>query len=115
MSKYTLVIEFEDGTEPPVCSGMNILGGKLAAVAFTDALSDKLFSVFDALPPANQPVLLFDANGEGWLIGWRSAWHTAGQVETGEWDWSFQIGDLQPAEVDITHWAPIPDEPENEA
>lgn len=48
----------------------------------------------------------FDANGEGWLIGWRSLWYTWGQKETGEWQWTFQVGDLE--NVNITHWAVMP-------
>ncbi|HAX6835769.1 TPA: hypothetical protein JTO95_004201 [Escherichia coli] len=52
----------------------------------------------------------FDANGEGWLIGWRSLWYTWGQKETGEWQWTFQVGDLE--NVNITHWAIMPKAPE---
>lgn len=52
----------------------------------------------------------FDANGEGWLIGWRSLWYTWGQKETGEWQWTFQVGDLE--NVNITHWAVMPKAPE---
>ncbi|HDP7141715.1 TPA: hypothetical protein P6448_004519 [Escherichia coli] len=58
----------------------------------------------------NESVLLFDANGEGWLIGWRSLWYTWGQKETGEWLWTFQIGDLE--NINITHWAVMPKAPE---
>lgn len=39
MSKYTLVVEYEDGNEPAVHSSMDILGGRLTATSFTDALS----------------------------------------------------------------------------
>ncbi|MEK8946236.1 hypothetical protein P2Q59_18655 [Escherichia coli] len=52
----------------------------------------------------------FNANGEGWLIGWRSLWYTWGQKETGEWQWTFQVGDLE--NVNITHWAVMPKAPE---
>ncbi|EFC5289747.1 hypothetical protein ACEZVD_000683 [Escherichia coli] len=52
----------------------------------------------------------FDANGEGWLIGWRSLWYTWGQKEIGEWQWTFQVGDLE--NVNITHWAVMPKAPE---
>ncbi|MHA6498882.1 hypothetical protein ACX3VG_20365, partial [Escherichia coli] len=45
---------------------------------------NKVTPVSAELPPANESVLLFDANGEGWLIGWRSLWYTWGQKETGE-------------------------------
>ncbi|MBC0088558.1 hypothetical protein FSJ12_024420, partial [Escherichia coli] len=58
------------------------------------ALESKIIPVSAELPPANESVLLFDANGEGWLIGWRSLWYTWGQKETGEWQWTFQVGDL---------------------
>ncbi|MCC5125548.1 hypothetical protein LMO53_15385 [Escherichia coli] len=57
-----------------------------------------------------ESVLLFDAKGEGWLIGWRSLWYTWGQKETGEWQWTFQVGDLE--NVNITHWAVMPKAPE---
>ncbi|MHC8831288.1 hypothetical protein ACYVVL_02160 [Escherichia coli] len=57
------------------------------------ALENKIIPVSAELPPANESVLLFDANGEGWLIGWRSLWYTWGQKETGEWQWTFQVGD----------------------
>lgn len=34
------------------------------------ALENKIIPVSAELPPANESVLLFDANGEGWLIDW---------------------------------------------
>ncbi len=64
------------------------------------AQENKVIPVSTELPPANESVLLFDANGEGWLIGWRSLWYTWGQKETGEWQWTFQVGDLE--NVNIT-------------
>lgn len=75
------------------------------------ALENKIIPVSAELPPANESVLLFDANGEGWLIGWRSLWYTWGQKETGEWLWTFQVGDLE--NVNITHWAVMPKAPKN--
>ncbi len=39
------------------------------------AQENKVIPVSTELPPANESVLLFDANGEGWLIGWRSLVH----------------------------------------
>ncbi|HAK9650815.1 TPA: DUF551 domain-containing protein [Escherichia coli] len=74
------------------------------------ALENKIIPVSAELPPANESVLLFDASGEGWLIGWRSLWYTWGQKETGEWQWTFQVGDLE--NVNITHWAVMPKAPE---
>lgn len=56
------------------------------------ALENKVIPVSAELPPANESVLLFDANGEGWLIGWRSLWYTWGQKETGEWQWTWGVG-----------------------
>ncbi|WP_417648610.1 hypothetical protein, partial [Escherichia coli] len=53
------------------------------------AQENKVIPVSTELPPANESVLLFDANGEGWLIGWRSLWYTWGQKETGEWQWTW--------------------------
>ncbi|EOB5730555.1 hypothetical protein ACIUYU_004458 [Shigella flexneri] len=74
------------------------------------AQENKVIPVSTELPPANESVLLFDANGEGWLIGWRSLWYTWGQKETGEWQWTFQVGELE--NVNITHWAVMPKAPE---
>lgn len=112
MSKVTFVVDYEDGKEPPVHAGLTIFGGSLVSVSWSDSLNDKSFSVNDCLPSPNDAVLLFDASGEGWLIGWRSMWMTFGQKETGQWQWTFQNGDIDNDEVDITHWAPMPDEPE---
>ena len=78
--------------------------------ALLDELENKVIPVSAELPPANESVLLFDANGEGWLIGWRSLWYTWGQKETGEWQWTFQVGDLE--NVNITHWEVMPKAPE---
>ncbi len=111
MSKVTFVVDFEDGKEPAVHSRMNILGGELAAVAWRDSLKSNVVSVGDYLPAANQQVLLFDANGEGWVIGWRSVWLSEGMKETGDWEWSYQIDSLDDEEMNITHWAPTPSEP----
>lgn len=36
MSRYTFVVEFEEGKEPACGAGTEILGGKLCIVAFTD-------------------------------------------------------------------------------
>ncbi|WP_248884293.1 DUF551 domain-containing protein [Escherichia coli] len=112
MSKVTFVVDYEDGKEPPVHAGLTIFGGSLVSVSWSGALNDKSFSVNDCLPSPNDTVLLFDASGEGWLIGWRSMWMTFGQKETGQWQWTFQNGDIDNDEVDITHWAPMPEEPE---
>lgn len=40
MGKMTFVVEFEDGKEPPVHANMNILGGKITRVAFSDVIQD---------------------------------------------------------------------------
>ncbi|HCD5426536.1 TPA: hypothetical protein NBX34_004936 [Klebsiella aerogenes] len=40
MSTMTFVVEFEDGKEPPVHAHMEVLGGKVVAVAFRDALEE---------------------------------------------------------------------------
>ena len=36
MGKVTYVVEYEDGKEPPVHAGMDVMGGKLAAVSWSD-------------------------------------------------------------------------------
>ncbi|AJB82321.1 DUF551 domain-containing protein [Enterobacter hormaechei] len=112
MSKVTFVVDFEDGKEPAVHSRMNILGGELAAVAWRDAIKSEVVSVNDGLPAPNQQCLLFDANGEGWVIGWRSVWLSDCMTETGDWDWNYQIESLDDEEMNITHWAPTPPVPE---
>lgn len=112
MSKVTFVVDFEDGKEPAVHSRMNILGGQLSAVAWKDSLEQDVVAVNDNLPAPNEQVLLFDANGEGWVIGWRSVWLSQGMKETGDWEWSYQIESLDDEGMNITHWAPIPSEPE---
>ncbi|MGX9363661.1 hypothetical protein [Pantoea ananatis] len=40
MSRLTFVVEFEDGKEPPVHAHMEAFGGKVVAVAFSDALAE---------------------------------------------------------------------------
>lgn len=114
MGKVTFVVEFEDGKEPAVHSGMAVLDGKLIGVAWKDTTEEQLVSVADRLPAPNDTVLLYDANGEGWIIGWRSVWYGPGQKETGQWEWTYQIDDLDAEEMNITHWAPMPDEPNME-
>ncbi|WP_313447662.1 hypothetical protein [Atlantibacter hermannii] len=41
MERITLVVEFEDGMCPGFSKGMDVLGGKLAAVTFRDELQHK--------------------------------------------------------------------------
>ncbi|MGQ6585245.1 DUF551 domain-containing protein [Serratia sp. IR-2025] len=115
MSKVTFVVEYEDGKEPMLGSGTQVHGGKLVSVAWRDAVSEQLNLALDILPPPNTTVLLFDANGEGWLLGWRSLWRSMGGKETGAWQWSFQIDGLNHEDVNITHWLAIPDEPREDA
>lgn len=40
MGMMTFVVEFEDGKEPSVHANMDVLGGKLARVAFSDVIQD---------------------------------------------------------------------------
>lgn len=42
MGKMTFVIEYEDGKEPSVNSGTEILGGKLLSVGFNDYRDEQL-------------------------------------------------------------------------
>jgi len=114
MSKVTLVFEYEDGKEPIIGAGTSLLGGKIVSLAWRDLINEQAISVGEELPHANESVLLFDANGEGWVIGWRSVWMSMGQKETGEWEWSFQLEALNNEDVRITHWSSIPDEPVKE-
>ncbi|MDX7621797.1 hypothetical protein SJ598_16595 [Enterobacter bugandensis] len=40
MGMMTFVVEYEDGKEPPVQANMEVLGGKLARVAWSDVIQD---------------------------------------------------------------------------
>lgn len=40
MGKMTFVVEFEDGKEPPIFSGMSVRGGKLVAASWHDYRDD---------------------------------------------------------------------------
>lgn len=40
MSKHTVVLSFEDGKEPTYHAGMQVLGGSVGAVQFSDALEE---------------------------------------------------------------------------
>lgn len=40
MGMMTFVVEYEDGKEPTVHANMDVLGGKLARVAFSDVIQD---------------------------------------------------------------------------
>lgn len=115
MSKVTFVVEYEDGKEPTVGAATLVHGGKLVSVAWRDAVNEQLNLVANGLPKANTTTLLFDANGEGWLLGWRSPWHLMGGGDTGAWQWSFQIDGLNHEDVNITHWLAIPGEPREDA
>ncbi|WP_406948157.1 hypothetical protein [Serratia marcescens] len=86
----------------------------MVSVAWRDAVNDQLNLALDILPPPNTTALLFDANGEGWLLGWRSMWRSMGGKETGAWQWSFQTEGLSHEDVNITHWLAIPGEPQGE-
>lgn len=113
MTKFTFVVEFEDGKEPSVGAATDILGGKLLTVVFKDDVNDRVIPVSQKLPPEGQAVNLFDANGEGWIIGWRAMYKTWGQQNTGKWTWVFQIDGIDDDSVNITHWAEIPELPED--
>ncbi|HHT0933680.1 TPA: DUF551 domain-containing protein [Serratia marcescens] len=115
MGMVTFVVEYEEGKEPMVGAGTQVHGGKLLSVAWRDAVNEQLNLTADILPPPNTTVLLFDANGEGWLLGWRSLWLSMGGKGTGAWQWSFQIEGLNHEDVNITHWLAIPDEPREDA
>ena len=56
MGKVTFVVEFEDGKEPPVSSDMDVAGGRLVAVSWSD-YRDDFFS-------ANQRDILIEALNE---------------------------------------------------
>jgi len=40
MGKMTFVVEFEDGKEPPVSADMDVAGGRLVAVSWSDYRDD---------------------------------------------------------------------------
>lgn len=59
------------------------------------AQENKVIPVSVELPPANESVLLFDANGEGWLIGWRSLWYTGDKKKPENGSGHFRSGTLK--------------------
>lgn len=110
--------QFHEATNKYMKQSKMHLRGQLTAeaeLAQRDAAT-RTISVAQQLPEPNNEVLLYDQNDEGWVIGWRSVWRTFGQKEKeiGKWEWSFQITELNSENTNITHWAPIPDEPEME-
>ena len=54
MGKMTFVVEFEDGKEPPVHANMDILGGRLARVAWSDVTQDMDDMELDCRPAQEQ-------------------------------------------------------------
>ena len=65
MGKFTFVIEFEDGKEPPVHAHMEALGGKVVAVAFRDALSeDNPPKTINTYPQVLSEMRCFICNGK---------------------------------------------------
>ncbi|ELY7489211.1 DUF551 domain-containing protein [Cronobacter turicensis] len=62
----------------------------------------------ESLPEANKQVLVNDVNGEGVLIAWRSLWMSNGKP-TGEWEWVFQIQDIDSDDVKIKEWCSYPE------
>lgn len=62
----------------------------------------------ERLPEERQQVLVNDLNGEGVLITWRSLWYGVGGIPTGQWQWIFQIADIDESEVNIEQWCAYP-------
>lgn len=48
MSKYTFVVEFEDGKEPSVSGATDILGGRVLHISFSDVRDNLLTSEEDS-------------------------------------------------------------------
>lgn len=63
----------------------------------------------ERLPEPNQQVLVNDINGEGVLIAWRSVWLKVGGIPTGQWQWTFQLPEIDESEVKIKQWCAYPD------
>jgi len=61
MSKFTFVVEFENGNEPSVGNGTEILGGRVCSVAFSDYRT-KLFTE-EEVEQVIDAVELHDWNG----------------------------------------------------
>jgi hypothetical protein len=83
--------------------------------AYEEARTNLSVSVTSWIPCSDedQMVAVFDRGGEGVLIAWRSFWKTFGQKNTGKWEWTFQNGDIDDA--NITHWMPLPANPSTSA
>lgn len=67
-------------------------------------------SVKDKLPPFFEAVLVNDLNGEGVVIAWRAEWYSNGKAN-GDWQWCFQIPDLEHSDVKIAHWCAYSEPP----
>ncbi|MCW4701704.1 BTB/POZ domain-containing protein [Enterobacter kobei] len=65
MGKFTFVIEFEGGKEPPVHAHMEAFGGRVVAVAFRDALSeDNPPKTINTYPQVLSEMRCFICNGK---------------------------------------------------
>jgi len=73
MSKHTIVLRFEDCEEPAYHAGMEVLGGSVEAVQFSDALDelqaieeqrDELLEALEAMIEESDPMKL--NCGEPW-------------------------------------------------
>ncbi|HHQ6625316.1 TPA: hypothetical protein ACSTL5_001785 [Serratia fonticola] len=62
MSKVTFVVDFPDGQTPTVSAGMDILGGRLCSVAWSDATAIK-WNINDLEPPMHTRLLVTTVDG----------------------------------------------------
>lgn len=79
MSRVTFVVAYEDGKEPTISAGMEILGGKLIGVAWRDGL-------FQSSAPDDDGDLARLAESNGASVNWHHS--------------------MPDAELEITFWTP---------
>lgn len=102
-----------EAKQPEICRKLQValvsLKQAMVMLKPVSAIPSAWIGINEFLPDGNVPVVVWDSTGEGYLIGWRSFWYSNGQ-RTGEWEWSFQIADMNNSNVNITHWTPLPAE-----
>lgn len=98
----TFIVAFEGDEMPPVHANMNILGGKLASVAFSD-IRPRWYALVDTWPSAGETVLFYTRCGEA-VVG-----HVNLQGDIID----ERIGGVIDTDYDeVTHWCRIPDAPD---
>lgn len=101
MGKVTFVVEFEDGKEPAVNAGTDILGGKMASVSWRDVINEgEWINCADRSPAIGVEVLAIDDDGS-----YETVVYSHGFIP-GPPFYGASSGHFTP-----THWQPLPEPP----